>query len=215
MQPPENATSHRSWREREARLSRLVGEELPQNRRDIQEAKEFGDLSENFEYESARAKERQLLSRLETLQKELKEVKPFDYSKVEPGETAGVATCVRLAYPDGAKRTISILGLWDIDKALGIVSCQAPRAHPRPGACTRSGACTCSRAHACGSGIYAFTHSIGSSGSGSRALRAALGSQARREAQGGIASESRSRSVRRRRKAEPYQREPPEARPAP
>ena len=58
--------------------------------------------------------------------KELKEVKPFDYSKAESGETAGVATCVRLAYPDGSKRTLSILGLWDFDKALGIVSCQAP-----------------------------------------------------------------------------------------
>ena len=126
MQPPENATSHRSYREREARLARLVGEELPQNRRDIQEAKEFGDLSENFEYESARAKERQLLSRLDVLQRELKETKAFDYSKVEPGEEAGVATCVRLAYPDGSKRTISILGLWDFDKELGIVSCQAP-----------------------------------------------------------------------------------------
>lgn len=126
MQPPENATSPRSRREREARLARLVEEELPQNRRDIQEAREFGDLSENFEYESARAKERQLLARMETLRKELDEVTAFDYSKVEAGDEAGVATSVTLAYPDGSKRTICILGVWDFDKELGIVSCQAP-----------------------------------------------------------------------------------------
>ena len=132
--PPENATSPRSYREREAKLARLVGEELPKNRRDIQEAKEFGDLSENFEYESARAKERELLGRIETLQRELESAVAFDYSTVGPGDVAGVATCVRLAYPDGTKRTICILGRWDFDKALGIVSCDAPIARRVAGA---------------------------------------------------------------------------------
>ncbi|MBQ7666698.1 MAG: GreA/GreB family elongation factor [Kiritimatiellae bacterium] len=126
--PPQNATSARSYRERGERLAHLVDEELPRNRRDIQEAREFGDLSENFEYESARAKERQLLSRMETLQRELKETVPFDYAEAQAGDAAGVATSVVLAYPDGSRRTVNILGLWDFDRALGIISCEAPLA---------------------------------------------------------------------------------------
>ncbi len=126
MPLPENITSPRSYRERQARLDRLVSVELPQNRREIQEAKEFGDLSENFEYESARNRERQLLDRLARLQAELREVSPFDYAAAEAGEEAAPGTRVELRYEDGTVRTLNILGLWDFDEALGVISSRAP-----------------------------------------------------------------------------------------
>ena len=90
--PPPNAASARALRERKAQLDRLLSDELPRNRREIQEAKEFGDLSENFEYESARNKERQLLARLETLQREIREAAEFDFSLAEAGEEAAPGT---------------------------------------------------------------------------------------------------------------------------
>ena len=86
--PPPNAASARALRERKAQLDRLLSDELPRNRREIQEAKEFGDLSENFEYESARNRERQLLAKLETLQREIREAAEFDFSLAEAGEEA-------------------------------------------------------------------------------------------------------------------------------
>ena len=115
MPLPENITSPRSYRERQARLDRLVAVELPQNRREIQEAKEFGDLSENFEYESARNRERQLLAKLETLQREIREAAAFDFSLAEAGEEAAPGTRVELRFEDGTERVLNILGLWDFD----------------------------------------------------------------------------------------------------
>ena len=125
---PANATSPHAYRLRQEQLARIVHEEMPRNRREIQEAKEFGDLSENFEYESARNKERQLIARQAKLQQELRDVAPFDYSQAEAGKVAAPGTRVELRYEDGTVRVLNILGLWDFDEALGIISCQAPLA---------------------------------------------------------------------------------------
>lgn len=119
----ENATSLRSYRERERQLEKLVNEEMPKNRRDIQAAREFGDLSENFEYESARNTERQLITRMERLRAELVLAKVCDFD-AEVDVTDGVVPgcCVTLEYENGDMRTVSILGCWDFDEALNIVS---------------------------------------------------------------------------------------------
>ena len=123
---PPNATSPHAYRLRQERLSRIVNEEMPRNRREIQEAKEFGDLSENFEYESARNKERQLIARQAALQQELREVVTFDYALAEAGDVAAPGTRVELRYEDGTARVLHVLGLWDFDEALGVISSRAP-----------------------------------------------------------------------------------------
>ena len=125
---PPNATSPHAYRLRQELLARIVNEEMPRNRREIQEAKEFGDLSENFEYESARNKERQLIARQAALQQELREVVTFDYALAEAGDVAAPGTRVELRYEDGTARVLHVLGLWDFDEALGVISCQAPLA---------------------------------------------------------------------------------------
>ena len=109
--PPPNAASARALRERKAQLDRLLSEELPRNRREIQEAKEFGDLSENFEYESAR-----------------NEAAEFDFSLAEAGEEAAPGTRVELRFEDGTERVLNILGLWDFDEELCVISAHAPLA---------------------------------------------------------------------------------------
>lgn len=126
---PENATSARSYRARRAALDKVVREDLPRNRREIQEAKEFGDLSENFEYESARNRERELIERQSRLQAELRDMEVFDFSSLPPPDgVAGPGARVTLRYESGERRVISILGDWDGDEALGIVSRRAPLA---------------------------------------------------------------------------------------
>lgn len=126
---PDRATSARGYRARQAALDKIVREDMPRNRREIQEAKEFGDLSENFEYESARNRERELIARQSRLQSELRDMTVFDFAAMPPPDgVAGPGSRVTLRYGDGTVRVISILGDWDADEALGIVSRRAPLA---------------------------------------------------------------------------------------
>ncbi|MBQ9725911.1 MAG: GreA/GreB family elongation factor [Kiritimatiellae bacterium] len=115
-------TSARSYAERQARLDKLVKEDIPQNIRDIEFAKGFGDLSENFEYQTARDRERELQARQTQLQKDLASVSAFDFSGIAQNGLAGVGSFVAIRGEDGAERAYSILGEWDSDPDLGIVS---------------------------------------------------------------------------------------------
>ena len=124
----ENATSTRTYREREAQYRHLMDVEMPQNRKDIEFAKGFGDLSENFEYESARNKERELVARQAKLEEELGRVSAFDFSTVEQNGLVGLGSRVVVELPGGAEKVFSILGEWDSEPSLGILSCSTPLA---------------------------------------------------------------------------------------
>ena len=115
-------TSARSYNERRASLDKLVKEDIPQNIKDIEYAKSFGDLSENFEYQIARDKERELQARQTQLQKDLAEVSAFDFSDVAQNGLAGVGSFVTIREEGGAEKSYAILGEWDSDPDLGIVS---------------------------------------------------------------------------------------------
>ena len=124
----DDVTSQRTWRERQAQLRHLLDVEMPQNRKDIEFAKGFGDLSENFEYESARAKERELVARQTQLEADLKRVSAFDFEGVPQNGLAGLGSTVVVADESGAEKTYSILGDWDSAPELGILSHQTPLA---------------------------------------------------------------------------------------
>jgi transcription elongation GreA/GreB family factor len=124
----ENATSTRTYRERESQYRYLMDVEMPQNRKDIEFAKGFGDLSENFEYESARNKERELVARQAKLEEELQRVSAFDFSTVEQTGLVGLGSRVVVELPGGAEKVFSILGEWDSEPSLGILSCSTPLA---------------------------------------------------------------------------------------
>ena len=124
----ENVTSPRTYREREAQYRHLMDVEMPQNRKDIEFAKGFGDLSENFEYETARRKERELVARQQQLEEDLRRVSSFDFSAVEPSGFVGLGSHVVLAFGDGTEKEYSILGEWDSQPELGIISCYTPLA---------------------------------------------------------------------------------------
>ena len=116
-------TSWRSIAEKQAQYKRLIEVELPKNSHDIAVARSYGDLRENFEYQAAKDFQRQLLQRQSELQLELKQVKGTDFSTVSH-DKAGPGTTVVLRMEDGATRTYTILGEWDRDEALDIISCR-------------------------------------------------------------------------------------------
>jgi transcription elongation GreA/GreB family factor len=118
-----NWTSWRSLAEHQLQYKKLVEVDLPKNSRDIAVARSYGDLRENFEYQAAKDYQRQLLQHQAEMQIELKQVKGADFANV-PFDKAGPGTTVALRMTDGSLRTYTILGEWDRDEQLNIVSCK-------------------------------------------------------------------------------------------
>ena len=114
-------TSWRSLTEHQLQYKKLIEVDLPKNSHDIATARSYGDLRENFEYQAAKDFQRQLLQRQSEMQLELKQVKGTDYGDA-PHDKAGPGTTVVLLMADGTRRTYTILGEWDSDGQLNIIS---------------------------------------------------------------------------------------------
>ena len=117
----ERITSLRSYAERKAAYQKLVNVDIPKNAHDIDVARSYGDLRENFEYQSAKDEQRALLQKQTLMQDELNAVKAVDFADVAADEVRpGVTVKVRTAADE--ERTYTILGEWDNDLSLGIIS---------------------------------------------------------------------------------------------
>ena len=89
-----------------AELRQMETVELPQVRDAISEARDKGDLSENFEYHAAKREQARLLSRIRFKQRVLAHARVVDMSKLGSNgvgllcrvELTNVATGVRMAY---------------------------------------------------------------------------------------------------------------------
>jgi len=125
-------TSTRSYRERQARLERMVNVEIPENSKEIAVARSYGDLRENHEYKAAKEMQGILMRRQAELEKMLSEVRPTDFRQPVP-ERAGIGTRVELAYPDGSREIYHILGEWDRDEQLHIIACNTRMARALTG----------------------------------------------------------------------------------
>ncbi len=119
--PAARLTSLRSYRERQALLTKIVTQDIPKNSQDIAVARGYGDLRENFEYKSAKETQGMLLHRQAELESQLASVKSTDFEQF-PTHVAGPGTRVTLRYADGKTNTCYILGEWDSDETRGIIS---------------------------------------------------------------------------------------------
>jgi transcription elongation factor GreA len=103
-------------------LRHLLEKEIPATLRAIQEARAHGDLSENFEYHAARARQEYLSARASDLQGDLARVRVIDPATVDTSRVR-VGTRVWLQpEQDGERRAVTILGPYEADPAQGIVS---------------------------------------------------------------------------------------------
>ncbi len=121
---PQRITSVRSYRERQAQLARLVGEEIPANSREIGVARSYGDLRENFEYKAAKEMQTILMRRQAEWEQQLQDVHATDFAHA-PTAAAGPGTLVTIAFADGSRERYCILGAWDRDEAHGIISSES------------------------------------------------------------------------------------------
>ena len=115
-------TSFRSYRERQAQWQHITSVEIPRIAREIGVARSYGDLSENHEFKAAKEMQAVLTRRQAELEKMLHTVRPSDFHDL-PTDRAGLGTRVVLQYPDGRREAYAILGEWDRDERLGIISC--------------------------------------------------------------------------------------------
>ena len=116
----ERVTSQRSYNEKKAAYERLVTVDMPENTKRIEFARGYGDLSENAEYQYAKDEQRALLQKQSLMQKDLDEVKPTLFEnvaadEVRPGTIAVVAV-------GSAERTYVVLGEWDNEPSLNVIS---------------------------------------------------------------------------------------------
>jgi len=114
-------TSHRTYRERQEQLEKLINVDIPANAKEIAVARSYGDLRENFEYKAAKDMQSVLMARRAELESMMTRVRPTDFSEAARG-VAGVGSTVVLRYPDGHSDHFHILGEWDQQPEKHIIS---------------------------------------------------------------------------------------------
>jgi transcription elongation GreA/GreB family factor len=112
-----------SLSKKRAELEHLLKVEIPANKKAIQVAREMGDLSENFEYKSARQRDEYLSARVGKLQGELSHVHVLDPAQID---TRAVRVGTRVSLSNGdVRREVTILGPWESAPEHGIYSNQS------------------------------------------------------------------------------------------
>jgi transcription elongation GreA/GreB family factor len=115
-----------SLKEKREEFERIKTIEVPANLKAIQEAREMGDLRENFEYKAARQRQEYLAARLSALQGELSRVRVLSPEEIETSEVR-VGAKVALSNGD-VQRDVTILGPWESSPEHGVYSNQSDAA---------------------------------------------------------------------------------------
>lgn len=102
----------------------LMKVELPAIVKEISRAAAMGDLSENFEYVSARNKHREITNKIKKIDEELSKVRVVDISNINL-EKVSIGTMIGLV-ENGNPITLTILGPWDSDPERGVISYLSP-----------------------------------------------------------------------------------------
>jgi transcription elongation GreA/GreB family factor len=113
--------SARTYASRQSRLKRLREKDMPENAKEIDRAREYGDLRENFEYHAAKDHQTKLQQEAGDVGLWLDQVAPADFAGY-PFEFAGLGTTVVIRFQDGREVQYHILGEMDSDEGLGIIS---------------------------------------------------------------------------------------------
>ena len=127
----ENAGAHKddslivSWESLEKKkqeLEDLVNVKIPENKKEIQIARDEGDLRENGGYKAARDQQSVLLRMQGKMERELRNARGTDFANV-PTDKVGIGTAVDVEdLASGTKETFTILGAWDGDLDKNIIS---------------------------------------------------------------------------------------------
>ena len=109
-----------------AELKELENVELPAVRDAIAEARDKGDLSENFEYHAAKREQSRLLGRIRFMQKVLENARVIDKSKLG-GDSVGRLSKVEMTnLANNARMTYTIVSPHEANLREGKISIKSP-----------------------------------------------------------------------------------------
>ena len=109
-----------------AELHQLESVDLPQVREAIAEARDKGDLSENFEYHAAKREQARLLSRIRFKQRVLEFARVIDTSRLD-GENVGLLSKVELTnMTTNSRMSYTIVSPHEANLREGKISIKSP-----------------------------------------------------------------------------------------
>ena len=119
-------TTEQALKKKQDQLQQIMTVQIPENKKEISRAREFGDLSENFEYKIAREKQAQLYEKVRIIENELSKAQIITPGAVDINKVS-IGTKVMLKNLTDEKQThYTILGPWDTDLEKNIISNEAP-----------------------------------------------------------------------------------------
>ena len=113
-------TSPASYDDYRKKLKEVI-EELPENKKQIQRAREFGDFSENSELDAANERRDYLLARQTELTEALEKVEAVDFTEMKIEKTVVLGASVTLTI-ESETVTYHLLGCWDSKPEMKILS---------------------------------------------------------------------------------------------
>jgi len=125
-------TTEEGYLRTQGRAKHIATVEMVQNAKEVEEARALGDLRENAEYKFACERRARLQGELKMLGKQLNMARiltPLDISADE----VGVGHIVAIETPAGELATFTILGPWEADPSVNIISYQSKFAQAMAG----------------------------------------------------------------------------------
>ena len=107
-------------------LRQMIHEELPKVKDAIAEARDKGDLSENFEYHAAKREQARLLSRIRFKQNVLKYARVMDVSRLNGDNIALLSKVEITNLSTGAKMNYTIVNPHEANLREGKISIKSP-----------------------------------------------------------------------------------------
>ncbi len=113
-----------------AELNQLVHEDLPKVREAITEARDKGDLSENFEYHAAKREQSRLLGRIRFKQRVLEHARVLDISKRQNTDCIQLLSRIEITnLANNARMTYTIVSPHEANLREGKISIKSPIAN--------------------------------------------------------------------------------------
>ena len=112
--------------EKQAEYKHLQEVEVPQNSKEIEVARDYGDLKENAEYKAAKERQDSLNSRAARLKTELEQARIIKAADVSADEVAFGTTVTLKDLEGGDDLRYTILGPWESNPNEGVINYQSP-----------------------------------------------------------------------------------------
>ncbi len=118
--------THEGFKALQDELDYLVSVKVEENKKDISTARAFGDLSENSEYDEAKAEQGKIHSRIAELKELIANAKVVDESEIDRSRIS-VGSIVTLFNKERDKEfTYHIVGSYETDPTQGKISDSSP-----------------------------------------------------------------------------------------